>query len=423
MASVKRLWDNTHFTYKRQFTQLEKLIEESHVCAGRLHDEEDPTEGKDARVLIEPIEHKLGLIKKYISKLHDLLPEVAEDDDGESSIESLSELLDVCMRRHTDATKDLRGFIESIEQWELLNIKEVKPRGGRAEGGREAPAGGGAARPSEIRGVATMLKPEELTASIQAHEMSVWLEQWAAFRDNSAFGSQGEAAILAYLQQCVSRDILLAVGYRDKRTEKDLLDAIRLYLDSKIHPKILHQLEIWKSRQAEGNTVAETMRRQIMAFYDSNMDANSPQDWLKLLLYATTTDKEILTKILAKTRELETPHQIIEFVDAEESGKKNAGRLLGGKANIARTNFQGGGNKDGTRSPKCFACQDRGHTKSECTVDPSTLWCVHCKTKNHNTYNKCPKNKNKNKGKETPKGSKIRKTQKLHQRKGCMLDH
>merc|ERR1712115_119490 len=287
-----------------------------------------------------------------------------------------------------------------------LNIKEVKPGGRRAEGGREAPAGGGAARPSEIRGVATMLKPEELTASIQAHEMSVWFEQWAAFKNNSAFGSQGEAAVLAYLQQCVSRDILLAVGYRDKRTEKDLLDAIRLYLDSKIHPKIIRQLEIWKSRQAEGNTVAETMRRQIMAFYDSNMDANSPQDWLKLLLYATTTDKEILTKILAKTRELETPHQIIEFVDAEECGKKNAGRLLGGKATIARAGFQGGGDNNGNngaRSPKCFACQAKGHTRSECTVDPSTLWCVHCKTKNHNTYNKCPKNKNKKQGKETPK--------------------
>merc|ERR1712115_432845 len=238
--------------------------------------------------------------------------------------------------------------------WELLNIKEAKPRGGRAEGGREAPAGGGAARPPEIRGVATMLKPEELTASIQAHEMSVWLEQWAAFRDNTAFGSQGEAAILAYLQQCVSREILLAVGYRDKHTEKDLMDAI------------------------------------------------SPEDWSKLLLYATCTDKEILTKILAKTRELETPHQIIEFVDVEECGKKNAGRLLGGKATIARAGFQGGGDNNGNngvRTPKCFACQAKGHTRSECTVDPSTLWCVHCKTKNHNTYNKCPKNKNKKQAK------------------------
>merc|ERR1712082_338378 len=271
--------------------------------------------------------------------------------------------------------------------------------------------------PSEIRGVATMLKPEELTASIQAHEMSVWLEQWAAFRDNSAFGSQGEAAILAYLQQCVSREILLAVGYRDKHTEKDLLDAIKLYLDTKIHPKIIRQLEIWRSRQAEGNTVAETMRRQIMAFYDSNMDANSPEDWLKLLLYATCTDKEILTKILAKTRDLDTPHQIIDYVDAEECGKKNAGRLLGGKAVVARAGFQGGGN-NGVRTPKCFACQAKGHTKSECTVDPSTLWCEHCKTKNHNTYKACPKNKNKKQGKETPKGKQDPRNPKAPPKKG-----
>ena len=127
MASAKKLWDNNHFTYKRQFTQLERLLEESQLCADRLHDENDPTEGKDARVLIEPIEHKLSLIKKYISKLHDLLPEVAEDDEGDSSIESLSELLDACMRKHTQATKDLRGFIDSIEEWELLNLKEAKP--------------------------------------------------------------------------------------------------------------------------------------------------------------------------------------------------------------------------------------------------------------------------------------------------------
>merc|ERR1711873_79975 len=139
----------------------------------------------------------------------------------------------------------------SIEQWELLNIKEVKPGGRRAENGRGTPAGGGAARPSEIKGVATILRPEELTASIQAHEMTVRTEQWAAFRDNSAFGNQGEAAILAYLKQCVSLEILLAVNYRDKNTEKELLDAIKLYLDTKIHPKVIRQLEIWRARQSD----------------------------------------------------------------------------------------------------------------------------------------------------------------------------
>merc|ERR1711873_181533 len=66
----------------------------------------------------------------------------------------------------------------------------------------------------------------------------------------------------------------------------------------------------------------------------------------------------------------------------------------------------------------CFACQAKGHTRSECTVDPSTLWCVHCKTKNHNTYNKCPKNKNKKQGKETPKGKQDPKNPKTPPKKG-----
>merc|ERR1711895_231515 len=172
---------------------------------------------------------------------------------------------------------------------------------------------------------ATTLKPEELTVSIQSHEMTAWREQWAAFRDNSPFCNHGEAAILAYLKQRVSREILLAVNYREKNTEDELLQAIQDYLDTKIHPKVIRQLEIWRARQSDGSTVAESMRRQVMAFYDSNMGGNSLEDWLKLLLYATCTDKEILTKILAKTRDLDTPHQIIDFVDAEEC-KNNANR-------------------------------------------------------------------------------------------------
>ena len=154
-----------------------------------------------------------------------------------------------------------------------------------------------------------------------------------------------------------------------------------------------------------------------MAFYDSNMDGNSPQDWLKLLLYATCTDKEILTKILAKTRDLDTPHQIIDYVDAEECGKNNDRRLLEGKAVAARVGFQGGGNNGG-RTPKCFTCQALGHSKSECTVDPSTLWCDHCKTRKHNTYRACPKNKNRKQPKETPKDKKDPKNPKVPPRKG-----
>ena len=191
-------WKNTYTSFKRQFTLIDGLIAEAKSCSVKLQDPEDRTEAKDARMLIDPIEHKLGLIKKYIDKLYEILPDAAPaSEGGEWSIDALSTKLENCMQRHTDGTKELRGFIDAIEQWELLNIKEAKPEGRRAAVGGGTPAGGGTVRPPKIKGVATTLKPEELTVSIQAHEMTAWREQWAAFRDNSAFSTHGEAAILA----------------------------------------------------------------------------------------------------------------------------------------------------------------------------------------------------------------------------------
>ena len=47
--------------------------------------------------------------------------------------------------------------------------------------------GAGVPRAPEIKGVATTLKPVELTSSIQAHDMTAWREQWEEFKDNSVF--------------------------------------------------------------------------------------------------------------------------------------------------------------------------------------------------------------------------------------------
>ena len=54
------------------------------------------------------------------------------------------------------------------------------------------------------------------------------------------------------------------------------------------------------------------------------------------------------------------------------------------------------------RVPKCFICQKQGHTKQECTVEKSKLYCQHCKKRgNHNTNRFCrafkPENKDKTK--------------------------
>ena len=58
----------------------------------------------------------------------------------------------------------------------------------------------------------------------------------------------------------------------------------------------------------------------------------------------------------------------------------------------------------GSHGVKCFICQKQGHTKQECTVEKSKLYCQHCKQRGiHNTNCFCrafksnPDNKDKTK--------------------------
>merc|ERR1712082_314760 len=110
----------------------------------------------------------------------------------------------------------------------------------------------------------------------------------------------------------------------------------------------------------------------------------------------------------------DTLHQIVDFVDAEECGKNNANRLLGGKNIVAKVGFESGGNTG--RLPKCFICQAQGHRTRDCTVDKDLIWCHHCKTKKHNTNKWCPKYKKKNNPKDNPKDKKDTKDPKLKPR-------
>ena len=134
---------------------------------------------------MDPIEHKLGLIQKYIDMLYELLPKASPaSEGGQWSVDALSTLLEQCMDRHTTGNRELRGFKDDIEEWESIHTKiEAKPEERMLAFG----GGAGAPRAPEIKGVATTLKPVELTSSIQAHEMTAWREQWEEFKDNSAF--------------------------------------------------------------------------------------------------------------------------------------------------------------------------------------------------------------------------------------------
>ena len=165
------IWKNTVSAFKRQFTQLDKLFVDAKSCAVDLADPSHNMNGKEAKKLVEPLQRKLELVNNYINSLHKVLPLAAvTDDEGTYSVERLSATLDECMERAKGGNLELTAFLEAIEAWELHALKDSKKQvnADRAVGGTV-----GGTKAPEIKGVATALKPEELTSSIVAHDMSV----------------------------------------------------------------------------------------------------------------------------------------------------------------------------------------------------------------------------------------------------------
>ena len=210
------LWKNTVTAFKRKFTQLEKLIAEAKQTAKDIVDPTKKVDGKAAKKLVDPIKRKLGLLNKYVDSLHSILPNAAvTDDDGFHSVERLNNALEECLDQARTGNEELMAFLEAIEEWESHQKKDPKDSKSGVTSGAMVET-----KPPEIKGVASSLKPEELTSSIAAHDMSLWIEQWNEYKENSVFSRHGECSIIAYLKTCVSRDILNAIDYKTLKTEK-----------------------------------------------------------------------------------------------------------------------------------------------------------------------------------------------------------
>ena len=131
-------WKNTLAAFKRQFTQIDKLMSDAKACSENLADPRHGMNAKEARKLVGPIQRKLGLVNNYVDSLHAilLLAAVTEDEAG-WSVNVLSASLDQCMDRTTTGNQDLRAFLDDIEEWESVHTKkEPKPEGtGTVSGG------------------------------------------------------------------------------------------------------------------------------------------------------------------------------------------------------------------------------------------------------------------------------------------------
>ena len=127
------------------------------------------------------------------------------------------------------------------------------------------------------RGTANALKPDLLTSSITAGEVETWMDKWKEYKLNSVFGSQGEESVLAYLRSCVSQEILVSIDYRKIKSERDFLDKLQDYIEARLHPKRIGQLEVMHTRQKQGSSLLNMLSQQTTLFYETGMDKNSPE--------------------------------------------------------------------------------------------------------------------------------------------------
>ena len=63
-------WKNTLAAFKRQFTQIDKLMADAKACSKNLKDPKHEMDAKEVRKLVEPIQRKLGLVNNYVDSLH-----------------------------------------------------------------------------------------------------------------------------------------------------------------------------------------------------------------------------------------------------------------------------------------------------------------------------------------------------------------
>ena len=140
MAGVgenQTIWKNTLAAFRRQFTQIDRLMSEAKACVVNLANPRHGMTGKEARKLVGPLQRKLELVNNYINSLHSILPRMTvTEGEGGYSVDKLTALLDECMERTTMGNQDLTAFLDTIEEWESIYAKkEPKPDGAGAVAG------------------------------------------------------------------------------------------------------------------------------------------------------------------------------------------------------------------------------------------------------------------------------------------------
>ena len=139
---------------------MKDLLTEVKLITKDMVDPRKKVDGKSAKQKVDPIKRKLEILDKYVDNLSTILPDAAFLDEGNTwGVTALNTTLDKCMNDAQAGRDDLQGVLEQISEWERHQKKDpVDDKTGVTDGE------GANVKASEIKGVATSLKPEELTS-------------------------------------------------------------------------------------------------------------------------------------------------------------------------------------------------------------------------------------------------------------------
>ena len=116
-----------------------------------------------------------------------------------------------------------------------------------------------------------------MSMEISAQEFEWWIREWEAFKSTSVFRYQSETIKISYLCQLIDREILNAIHYRRFNLERDLLAAVLEYVNDRLHPTMIKQLNVLRSTIEGGQKNCDFLRNVCQDYFESDMSHNTQE--------------------------------------------------------------------------------------------------------------------------------------------------
>ena len=91
----------------------------------------------------------------------------------------------------------------------------------------------------------------------------------------SAFMHQAKHVKIRYLCTFVDKEILNAIGYRNFNQERTLLAVVLDYVNERLHPTMIKQLNVLKTQIEEEQETCDFLVNVCQDFFDSDMKDNT----------------------------------------------------------------------------------------------------------------------------------------------------